>query len=34
MPVYFLFGKYAQEAIKEMSPERTVEANKLIEKFG
>jgi len=34
MPVYFLFGKYTQEGIKGMSPERTVEANKLIEKFG
>lgn len=34
MATYFLFGKYSHEAIKGMSPERTVEANKLIEKFG
>ncbi len=34
MATYFLFGKYSSEAIKGMSPERTVEANKLIEKFG
>jgi len=34
MALYFLFGKYTHEAIKGMSPERTAEANKLIEKFG
>ncbi|CUT04022.1 GYD domain-containing protein [Candidatus Chrysopegis kryptomonas] len=34
MATYFLFGKYTHEAMKGMSPERTAEANKLIEKFG
>jgi uncharacterized protein with GYD domain len=34
MAIYFLFGKYSQEAMKDMSPQRTQEANKLIEKFG
>ncbi len=34
MATYFLFGKYTHEAMKGMSPERTTEANKLIEKFG
>ncbi len=34
MALYFLFGKYSQEALKGMSPERTIEANKLIEKLG
>jgi uncharacterized protein with GYD domain len=34
MAIYFLFGKYSQEAMKGMSPQRTQEANRLIEKFG
>ncbi len=34
MATYFLFGRYTHEAMKGMSPERTTEANKLIEKFG
>jgi len=34
MATYFLFGKYSQEAIKEISPARTEKANALIKQHG
>lgn len=34
MATYFMFGKYSPEAMKGMSPDRTVKGNKLIEKHG
>jgi uncharacterized protein with GYD domain len=34
MTTYFLFGKYSQEAIKEISSERSTKANDIIESNG
>ena len=34
MSTFFMFGKYSQEAVKEISKERTDRATSLIEKFG
>jgi uncharacterized protein with GYD domain len=34
MATYFLFGKYTAEAVKNISPDRTEKAGKLIKKFG
>ena len=34
MATFFMFGKYSQEAVKELSAERTGEATDLIDKFG
>lgn len=34
MTTYFMFGKYSQQAMKDISPERTKKAVRLIEKLG
>lgn len=34
MKTYFLLGKYSNEAIKEIHPERTTKAINIIEKLG
>ena len=34
MPTFFLFGKYSQEAIREINPERTEKAVSIVENAG
>lgn len=34
MNTYFMFGKYSHEATKEITPERTTKAKKIIGKLG
>ncbi len=34
MSTYFMFGKYSHEATKEITPERTAKAIKIIDKLG
>ena len=34
MPTFFLFGKYSQEAIREINPERTQKAVSIVENAG
>ena len=34
MPIFMMFGKYSREAMKGISPERTDQAVKLVEKNG
>ena len=34
MKTYFMFGKYSHEATKEITPERTTKAIKIIDKLG
>ena len=34
MNTYFMFGKYSHEATKEINPERTTKAKKIIDKLG
>lgn len=34
MSLYFMFGKYSSEAVREISKERTAEANRIISEFG
>ncbi len=34
MATFFMFGKYSSASVKEISAERTVKAETLIEKFG
>jgi uncharacterized protein with GYD domain len=34
MNTYFMFGKYSHEATKEITPERTTKAIKIIDKLG
>lgn len=34
MTTFFMFGKYSQEALKKISPERTRKAINTIQKFG
>ncbi|MDB9822499.1 GYD domain-containing protein [Deltaproteobacteria bacterium] len=34
MEIFFMFGKYSSEAMKEMSAERTEKSKELVGKFG
>lgn len=34
MPIFLMFGRYSSEAIKDVSPERTVQARNVITKNG
>lgn len=34
MSLYFMFGKYSSESVKEMSRERTQQVNKIVNEFG
>lgn len=34
MSLYFMFGKYSSDAVREMSRERTQQVNKIINDFG
>ena len=34
MPIFLMFGRYSSESMKNISPDRTKKARKVIEKYG